>query len=85
MNLYAIKDQALGAFTNLMVFPSDGVAIRSFTNEVNRRDSEIAAHPQDYDLYRIGYMDDRTGQLEGNESLLVRAVQVRITEDKNHV
>lgn len=83
MKLYAIKDTALGAYTNLMVFPSEGVAIRAFTNEANRRESEINVHPKDYELHHIGEWDERTGQVSNGgpePTVTIRAIQI-ITKD----
>lgn len=79
MKLYAIRDKQLAAYTNIMQFPTDGVAIRAFTNETNRKESEIWAHPNDYDLHLIGTFDERTGNLENNaesETPLIRGIQV---------
>ena len=56
----AVKDRAVDAFNRPIYVPTIGVAIRSFTDEVNRKDSELANHPEDYDLYELGTWDDQT-------------------------
>jgi hypothetical protein len=58
----AVKDRAVDAFNRPLYVPTVGVAIRSFTDELNRKDSELAAHPEDYDLYELGQWDDQTAQ-----------------------
>jgi hypothetical protein len=56
----AVKDRAVNAYNRPIYVPTVGVAIRSFTDEVNRQDSELQNHPEDYDLYEIGQWDDET-------------------------
>ena len=56
MKLYivAVHDQAADAFMRPFFVPSIGMAIRSFTDEVNRADSEMNRHPGDYTLHELG-------------------------------
>ena len=56
----AVKDRAVDAYNRPIYVPTVGVAIRSFTDEVNRKDSELSNHPEDYDLYELGVWDDQT-------------------------
>jgi len=56
----AVKDRAVDAFNRPLYVPTIGVAIRSFTDECNKTDSELHIHPEDYDLYEIGTWDDQT-------------------------
>lgn len=56
----AVKDRAVDAYNRPIYVPTIGVAIRSFTDEVNRKDSELSNHPEDYDLYELGVWDDQT-------------------------
>lgn len=67
LQIVAIRDRALGAYMRPAFVPSLGVALRGFTDEVNRKDSEIAAHPDDYDLYHFGEFDDEAGQFASIE------------------
>ncbi len=59
----AVKDRAADAFGRPMFVPSLGVAIRSFTDEINRNDNEsqLFNHPDDFDLYDLGVFDDNSG------------------------
>lgn len=85
MNIYAIKDAKLGAYENLMTIKTDGVAIRLFGQEANNPQSTLNKHPADYDLYRIGRWDDRTGMLHPQEpELVIRAIQLIATEGEQH-
>ena len=62
----SIKDRAADAFGRPAFVPSVGVAIRSFSDEVNRSDSEnqMYSHPDDFDLFELGSYDDSTGIVE---------------------
>ncbi len=62
----SIKDRAADAFGRPAFVPSVGVAIRSFSDEVNRDNSEnqMYAHPDDFDLFELGSYDDSTGIVE---------------------
>lgn len=59
----AVKDRALDAFMRPFFVPTVGMALRSFQDEVNRkeRDNAIHAHPEDYDLYKLGSWDEESG------------------------
>jgi hypothetical protein len=62
----AIKDRAADSFGRPAFVPSVGVAIRSFSDEVNRSDTEnqMYHHPDDFDLFELGSYDDSTGIVE---------------------
>jgi len=78
-----VKDRAADAFGRPMFVPSTGVAIRSFTDEVNRSDSEnnLYNHPDDFDLYDLGVFDDQTGMFSLHDVPRQLAIgkQVKIT------
>lgn len=61
--VYLIRDTALGAFLIPMFFQSEGVARRSFTDEVNRSaaDNMMNKHPEHFQLYYSGTYDDENG------------------------
>lgn len=63
LQLFAVRDRALNGFDRPFTAPAVGLAIRSFTDEVNRPDSPLHAHPDDYDLYHVGSFDDTSGRL----------------------
>lgn len=53
-----VKDRALNAFLIPFFAPSVGVAERSFSDEVKNTESQMHAHPEDFDLYYVGTYDD---------------------------
>lgn len=62
----ATRDRQLAAYHRPFFVPTKGFAVRSFTDEVNRKaaDNPMFAHPEDYELFHIGYFDEDTGVLE---------------------
>ena len=66
----SVKDNAAEAFGRPMYLQSIGVAIRSFTDEVNRedKDNNLYHHPDDFDLYDFGVFDDSIGKFELREN-----------------
>lgn len=61
--VFAVRDSAMDAFMQPFFVPSTGVAVRSFSDEVNRADSPMNTHPDDYSLYQIGEYEESTGRL----------------------
>jgi hypothetical protein len=82
LNLCSVKDRAADAYGRPMFVPSTGVAIRSFSDEINRAadDNQLYNHPDDFDLYEFGNFDDNTGVFELYEQpkLLSLGKQVKI-------
>lgn len=60
----AVRDRATDSFGQPIFVVAVGVAVRSFTDEVNRKESPFNAHPEDYDLYHLAEYEDRQGQIQ---------------------
>ena len=77
-----VKDRAADAYGRPMFVPSTGVAIRSFSDEINRNnaDNQLFNHPDDFDLYELGEFDDNTGlfALHEQPKLLSLGKQVKL-------
>jgi len=74
-----VKDRAADVFNRPFFVPHRNVAIRDFTDEVNRvaTDNQLNKHPDDFDLYLLGEFDDSRGAFVNNEpQVLVRAKDV---------
>ena len=80
----SVKDRAIDAYGRPLVVPTTGAAVRSFTDEVNRKESEMHGHPEDYDLYEMGTFCDQTGTFLSPEGgiprVLTRAQDIVIKE-----
>ncbi|WVR22148.1 MAG: DNA binding protein [Malazfec virus 6] len=61
--IYAIRDTRADYFNPPFFNNTHGEAERNFQNLVNEKDSRIALHPADYDLYYIGDYDDKEGTI----------------------
>jgi len=81
--LCSVKDRAADAYGRPMFVPSSGVAIRSFSDEINRSadDNQLYNHPDDFDLFEFGVFDDNSGIFEIYEQpkLLSLGKQVKIS------
>jgi len=82
LTLCSVKDRAADAYGRPMFVPSVGVAIRSFSDEINRQDADnqLYNHPDDFDLYELGEFDDNSGKFALHEEpkLLSLGKQVKI-------
>lgn len=78
----AVFDSAVQAWMRPMFVPSTGVAMRSFSDEVNRaaEDNQMNRHPDDFDLWILATFDDEAGMFlepEGKRRVLLRAKDVK--------
>lgn len=82
--IVSVRDRAAMAFGRPVFTASEGVAIRSFTDEVNRpsADNDMNKHPGDFDLYCFGVFDDEMGEfsLETTPRLLLKGDQAFVKE-----
>ena len=81
MHLFVVcvKDRAADVFNRPFFVPHRNVAIRDFTDEVNRAatDNQLNKHPDDFDLYLLGEFNDNTGEFSiSTPQVLVRAKDV---------
>ena len=76
----AVRDSAMGAFARPVFVPTIGVAIRSFTDEVNRDNPEnqMFHHPDDHELWILAEFEDESGHFVPVEhKCLVRGKDVK--------
>lgn len=79
----AVFDRAAQLYGRPFFVQAAGQAIRSFTDEVNRKDSErgeFARHPDDFDLWQLAIYDDGLGAFEAQQVMLVRGKDVLVME-----
>lgn len=65
MIVFSVFDSKAQVFSQPMFAPTEGVAIRTFSNAANDPQSEISLHPEDYILFRVGEWDAVAGELVG--------------------
>lgn len=71
----SIRDSAVDSFMRPFYVRSTGEAVRAFTDSVNGSENSMKAHPDDYELYHIGFFDEEAGKLEPlvKNLMLIRA------------
>lgn len=69
MLIFTVKDTVAEFYMQPFFARTKGEAIRSFAQAVNDdpKTSQIAAHPDQYELYYLGDFDEQTSLLVGNE------------------
>jgi hypothetical protein len=76
----SVKDRAADVFNRPFFVPHRNVAVRDFTDEVNRiaADNQLNKHPDDFDLFFLGTFDDNDGTFDCEDQpyVLVRAKDV---------
>ena len=77
----SVYDRAAQVYSSPFYVPHRNVAIRDFTDEVNRAagDNVLHKHPDDYDLYLLCAFDDADGHfvdVDGGPVVLVRGKDV---------
>lgn len=85
--IVSVYDSKVEAFGRPFFVPTEGAAIRSFLDEVNRHadDNPMSKHPEDYQLFCIGYFDDVNAHFENvvpSKLLAQGASVVEIVKDK---
>lgn len=66
LQIYALFDRKTIQYSNPMFLIQDGQALRAMRDEVNAREktSDLAKHPDDFDIYKLGKYDTDSGLLE---------------------
>jgi len=64
MKLYSVYDEKALCYGIPTSFPTDGIALRSFSEVAQDPDTQIHKYPSDFKLYFIGTFDEMTGQLD---------------------
>lgn len=82
-NLYSVKDTKLGKFGMPFTAPNDEIAKRNLIATIRAGDNNIAEFPEDFQLFKIGSMNDDTGELTTDVKFLANAIEYK--EDKNGI
>jgi len=84
MVMCTVRDAKSDLYMRPWFVQSSGVAIRSFSDEVNRdaEDNQLNRHPEDFALYEIGLFDDSDGKIYPYDipKLLIQADQVKVAK-----
>lgn len=79
LKIVAVRDQKTEAFGRPVFVQTEGIAIRSFDDEVNNSEANniMNQHPEDFSLYCLGEFNEFDGSFETHiPKLLVQGTQV---------
>jgi len=76
VKIYSVYDKKMMQYMPVWVARTDGAAIRVFSDEVKRSDSQMHAHPEDFSLWRVGEFDDICGVVEADREQLLDGTNV---------
>ncbi len=62
--LFSIFDAKVKAYMRPFAAPSTPFALRSFSDMASEKENQIAHHPEDYFLFRVGTFAEETGGIE---------------------
>lgn len=82
-NLYSVKDTKLGKFGIPFTAPNDEIAKRNLISTIRAGNNNIAEFPEDFQLFKVGTMNDDTGELKTEIKFLTNAIEYK--EDKNGI
>lgn len=77
--MYAIYDEKAQAFMQPFFMPSEGIAVRAFTDCCNQEGHNFANHPEDYTLHEVGTWSGIDGKVTPQLRAVVSALAVRRT------
>lgn len=61
LKIFAVWDNAVGAYGTVHAEITKGVAIRNFSDAVDNGKSALANHPSDFSLHCLGELDTESG------------------------
>ena len=66
LHIIAVRDRAADVYGQPQFVASVGMAIRSFSDEINRdaADNILSKHPEDFDLFLLGLYDDQSASFD---------------------
>ncbi len=79
LNVYALKDKKAGCFIpQIMFYDNDEVAKRGLyemykTSCDKSPHSPLASYPEDFELYRIGYFETVSGEIDTDVNFICSA------------
>lgn len=71
-NIYSIKDIKIG-YTQIFTAPNNAFAIRMFGETVKGEGTLIHSHPEDFELYKIGEINQENGEIVADLVYLEKA------------
>lgn len=64
LQAFCIRDIKMDMFQRPFFMPNRASAIRAFGDAIRNKDTPMAAHPEDYELFHVGQFEEQTAQYE---------------------
>lgn len=66
LHIFVLRDSKTDQFGTPMFFQARGQAVRSVSDEINRKDPQniLSSHPQDFELFELGWFESDVGVFE---------------------
>lgn len=78
LHVIALKDNATESFQNLHSVRAPGQATRDFADAVNDpQNQQLHKHPEDFELWHLGELDETTGKITGEPRRLMRGLDAK--------
>lgn len=68
LKIFSIYDEKAHAYLPPFFLPTDGMALRTFSDCINSDTHQFGQHPSDYTIFHLGHFDDSNGELILGES-----------------
>lgn len=81
----SVRDHKMASFGQPWFVPTLGVAERAFTDDINNPESIAFKHPEDYELFHLGWFEEESGRFENLDvpTQLCTGVNVKRKENKS--
>lgn len=63
LSIFTIFDQQAKAFLPPFFMPTEGMAVRQFSDMVNDSNCQFNKHPKDYTLFQLGSFNDNSAHI----------------------
>lgn len=79
LNIYSLFDDKAKSFATPFFMHNDDVAKRAVQGATMDRQSVVSAHPEDFQLFCLGYFDDQKGMIIPNShpTLIASVITLR--------
>lgn len=75
-NIYSVFDSKASAYLPPFYLPTEGMAVRVFSDCVNSDDHQFGRHPADFTLFYLGTWDDGNAIFECEKRALFNGLEV---------
>ncbi len=82
LQIFSVYDEKAKAYLAPFFMPQVGQAVRIFANMANDQDHAFGNNPEDYTLYQLGELDDSTGAIGTQHTMITTALEQSRVEQK---